>query len=220
MQFHYVYKLVDDVAQMSYIGVRTSSVDPKEDAYMSSSKIVKHLISEGRIFKKIILSCWPTRIEAGIEESRLHRLYSVGTDPGFYNLTCAPFLASHGTALKGRTYEQIHGIEKAKTLRRVRSKHFKNRKFSHEQRRKMCDNHADVSGSNNPKAIGGNLFDVNHQLLFSFSCKKELTTWCKTHNIPHRRLSRKGCYRPKLTNRNRKFSHLFGIYIKWNSESG
>lgn len=215
---HYVYQLEDAVTHIKYIGVRSSTVSPEHDTYMSSSKIVKRLLREGRQFTKMILSTWQTRREACAEEARLHILHDVGRNPAFYNLACSPHKARHGEVLKGRTYEDIHGPKKATRLRAVKSERLKGRVFSEEHKQKMRDNHADVNGANNPKAIGGSLYSKDDQLLCVFSCKKELVDWCREHHVPHKLLFRTGHYDPPLGRRNKNLTQYFGTYVVYTSK--
>lgn len=216
MSHHYVYELTCIETGIKYIGVRTSNCEPQNDAYMSSSKTIRRLIKEGFSFSKTILSQWSSHLEAANEESRLHVLYDVQNNPNFYNLLNAPFNSKHGTALRGRSYKDIHGEEKAKILKKQKSVQFKNRTFSSKTRQKMRENHADVSGSKNPRAISGRVFSSQHVFMFSFSHKRDLVTKCKERNIPSRPLIRKGRYEPNLTNRNRKFQSHFGCYVIFN----
>ncbi len=211
MGFHYVYQLLDVTTLRKYIGVRTSDVLPEFDPYMSSSRTVKRLIKSGRQFEKTILSVWDTRRLANLEEARLHELYNVGLNPEFINLARSPFGAVHGTALKGRTYDEIFGPGRAAEIR-ARKRLIK-RTFTEETRHLMSENHADVSGVQNPRAISGQLFSKSGELLTSFSTKRELVAWCRTHGIPHRRLLKEGSYNPPVGMRNRKFAEYFGLYV-------
>jgi hypothetical protein len=89
MKFHYTYRLaaINPIdSRVEYIGVRSSSVEPADDAaYMSSSRTISKLISDGVVFKKEIIAVWPTRAVAVAHEVELHNLHDVGRSPRFFN---------------------------------------------------------------------------------------------------------------------------------------
>lgn len=217
MSYHYVYELEDCETHIKYIGLRTSKVQPEQDTYMSSSKIIKKLLRIQRKFTKTILSTWSSRLEAAQEESRLHVLYDVGRNPNFYNLTCSPQKAVHGGVLKGRTYNEIHGEIKALKLRKTKSDGQKGRIFTPEHKQKLRENHANVAGRNNPRSQKGSLFTKDGIQLTTFDTKIELKAWCRDHIIPHRVLIKTGHYDPLPGSRNKQFEHLRGMYIIYDS---
>jgi hypothetical protein len=178
---------------------------------MSSSRIIKCLIKSGRLFEKTILSIWPTRTLANQEETRLHQLFNVGLNPEFINLACSPSRMVHGTILKGRTYDEIFGATRAAEI--IAKKKLVKRTFTEKTKRLMRENHANVSGAQNPRSISGHLFSKDGKLLMSFLTKQELITWCRKQNIPHRRLIKEHSYNPPVTIRNQKFADFFGLYI-------
>jgi hypothetical protein len=115
--------------------------------------------------------------------------------------------------LKNRKYEDIHGEEKANQLKDQKRKIFTNRTFSEETKRKMKENHADVSGSNNPNAIKGFLLDSLGSRVFYFSHLNELNEYCKSIGLPFRGLkSAKWKYDPVITNRNLKYKKFIGYH--------
>jgi len=84
-KYHYTYWL-SSAPNENYIGVRSCKCKPQDDTeYMSSSKIVKQMIAEGKKFHKHILKVWPTRKEAVEHEVLMHRVLDVGRNPLFLN---------------------------------------------------------------------------------------------------------------------------------------
>lgn len=81
--YHYVYLLTNKEDKRHYIGVRTSSVTPKQDPYMSScKKVTKDYLLN---CKKTILRIFDSRKEACAYEVLLHNKYDVGINPKFFN---------------------------------------------------------------------------------------------------------------------------------------
>ena len=87
MEYHYTYKLVCDQTQQYYYGLRTSSKPCDEDLYMSSSRVVKALRSQGYTFKKFLMSYFPTREEAAQHEIDLISNENVKTNYHCLNLS-------------------------------------------------------------------------------------------------------------------------------------
>ncbi len=83
---HYTYWLTCNETGQHYIGKRTSSNVPEEDDYMSSSKVVHEMLSNGRTFSKYILAIWDTSEEAMSHEILLHDIFSVDKNPNFLNM--------------------------------------------------------------------------------------------------------------------------------------
>ena len=65
-----------------YIGVRSCKVNPKEDKYLSSSKVIKR---NKIAVDKHILATWDTRQEAVSHEIVLHDCFDVAVNPEFFN---------------------------------------------------------------------------------------------------------------------------------------
>lgn len=128
---YYVYKITcthPDSTEKYYYGFR-KAIDPYNDNYWSSSKYVKNAIEKyGLIFfKKKILKTFNDRISAAKYESFLHDKFEVHKHPKFFN-KCKSSIWGYnctGDILSGKTYEEIHGKEKAKLLKEKRSARIK-----------------------------------------------------------------------------------------------
>lgn len=87
-KFHYTYEIVNCINGMRYIGVRTSTCHPDDDAsYMGSSKYLSEDILKYGIesFDKEIIQIHETRESAVKHEISLHEKYDVGVNDLFYN---------------------------------------------------------------------------------------------------------------------------------------
>jgi hypothetical protein len=123
------------------------------------------------------------------------------------------YLKGRTSSLRGRTYEQIHGHDKAILLKNEKRNTFIGRGFSEETKQKMKNNHADVSGQNNPRSINGVLVDSSGSEVFRFSYLNELKGYCETIGLPFRGLkSSKWKYDPVITNRNLKYKKFVGYH--------
>lgn len=85
MEYHYTYLLKCSDTDQLYMGVRTSKCLPEEDSYMSSSRTVKSMISQGYKFTKTILQTFQTRAEAVDAEIEYHNTYNVSVNPVYLN---------------------------------------------------------------------------------------------------------------------------------------
>jgi hypothetical protein len=65
-----------------YIGVRSCKINPEEDKYLSSSKVIKR---NKIAVDKHILATWNTRQEAVSHEIVLHDCFDVAVNPEFFN---------------------------------------------------------------------------------------------------------------------------------------
>jgi hypothetical protein len=87
MEYHYTYRLVCDQTAQYYYGLRTSSKPCEEDPYMSSSRVIKALRSQGYTFKKFLVSYWSSREEAAKHEIDLISKEDVKTNYNCLNLS-------------------------------------------------------------------------------------------------------------------------------------
>ena len=141
--FYYVYRITcthPHSIEKYYYGVRGTNKTPDQDFYWSSSKYVKDAIGTYGIvfFKKKILKTFADRQSAIAHEIFLHEKFNVDKHPLFFNRgkqTAWGFNCT-GAVLKGKTYEEILGEEKAKQLKKQRS----------ECQKKIANN----KGTNNP----------------------------------------------------------------------
>lgn len=140
MDYFYTYRLTcthPDSPEKYYYGFRKSS-DPRNDInYLSSSLFVKRAVKKfgKQFFRKKILKIFETKIEAMEHEMFLHNRLNVAFHPKFFNRYNQSRCGFNGSYLKGKTYEEILGEERAKELREKRRKDAKNK---------------NNSGSNNP----------------------------------------------------------------------
>lgn len=148
MPYYYTYRITcyhPNSIEKYYYGFRKSKVLPDDDYYWSSSKYVKEAISKYGIeyFKKKVIKVFDTAEDAIRHESKLHEKFKVDKHKLFFNKCKSTIwgFRSTGLILSGRTYEEIHGIEKAKELKQVRSS-----KLSEYRK----NNPESIKGSNNP----------------------------------------------------------------------
>lgn len=131
---YYVYRITCTYPKSKekyYYGFRKTSVHPSKDIYWSSSKYVKLAIVKYGIiyFKKKILKIFDNRIDAVKYESFLHEKFNVDKHNKFFN-KCKSSIWGYnctGDILSGKSYEEIHGQEKAKILKQKRSESMKKR---------------------------------------------------------------------------------------------
>jgi hypothetical protein len=125
---------------------------------MSSSEYVKKAIEKYGInkFKKKIISIHKTRESAIAKEIKMHKRFNVSNHPLFFNRCNAEHFGISVGALytKGKTYEEIHGEEKARILRARRSSDGK--RYSKKR---------DYSGEKNPNY--GNTWSEEQRKLLS-----------------------------------------------------
>jgi hypothetical protein len=87
-KFHYVYQIMNLADGISYIGVRSSDLEPiKDSKYMGSSRHLAKAIKEqgAENFNKQILFEFGSRQEAVEMEIALHNFFDVAVNPNFYN---------------------------------------------------------------------------------------------------------------------------------------
>ena len=148
MNYYYTYRITcthPKSTEKYYYGFRKSEKEPDKDWYWSSSKYIKHAIDEYGIeyFKKKIIKIFDNPEDAIRHESILHEKFKVDKNPIFFNRCRSTIwgFRSTGLILSGRTYEDIHGLEKAKQIKEQRS-------LSIREYRK--NNPDSVKGKNNP----------------------------------------------------------------------
>jgi hypothetical protein len=163
---YYVYRITclhEDSLEKHYYGYRSCKKDPHLDDYWSSSKYVKLAISKYGIhfFKKKILKIFSTREDAIDMEIKLHEKFDVDKNPTFFN-RCKQSKWGYnctGEILRGKSYEEILGSERAKELKLKRSLVAKNKdnsgiknpmfgkKHTDEMKRKLSESR---QGKNHP----------------------------------------------------------------------
>lgn len=148
MTHYYTYRITcthPNSIEKYYYGFRKSDLPPKEDNYWSSSKYVKEAILKYGIknFKKKIIKVFDNSHDAISHESLLHERLSVDKNPTFFN-RCKSTKWGYrvtGLMLSGRSYEEIHGSEKAELLKAQRSASMKQWRLN---------NPDSIRGANNP----------------------------------------------------------------------
>lgn len=141
---HYTYLVTD--GKLFYIGVRTApkkKIPETDTDYLGSSKYPGYKPTKKHIIKK-----FKTRKEAIAHEIYLHKFFDVRNNPMYanqVNQTSTGFDAGSGQNHccwgKKRPLEAIIKTAQAN----------KGRKPTKETRRKISENHADVSGRKNPR---------------------------------------------------------------------
>ena len=128
MTYYYTYRITcthPESVEKYYYGFRKSTKTPTDDNYWSSSKYVKMAIEKYGIkhFKRKIIKVFDNAHDAINHESLLHEKLNVDKHYRFFN-KCKSTKWGYrvtGLILSGKTYEEIHGPEKAKHLRDLRS---------------------------------------------------------------------------------------------------
>jgi hypothetical protein len=146
MTYYYTYRITcihPNSKEKYYYGFRKSSKHPLQDNYWSSSKYVKESMAKYGLnyFKKKVIKIFDVAENAIEHESLLHERLNVDKNPLFFNKCKSTIwgFRSTGLILSGRSYEEIHGPERAKELKKQRSDDMKKWRADHP-----------VSGSNNP----------------------------------------------------------------------
>ncbi len=87
MEYHYTYKLTCDQTQQYYYGVRTSKQICEEDPYMSSSRVVRAMRSQGYTFNKSLIAYHSSRNAACQHERELLENENTISDYNLLNLS-------------------------------------------------------------------------------------------------------------------------------------
>ena len=159
-KYHYVYRITNKIKNKHYYGVRSSKALPKDDLgkkYFSSSTD-KDFMNEQKEhpenFKYKVVRVFETRKDAELFEKELHKKFHVSDSEKFYNRCISTLMgfSVEGTKwseehrknqqkyldenVKGKTLEEIYGVEKAKNIR-IKSNYPK----TEEIRRKISESH-------------------------------------------------------------------------------
>jgi hypothetical protein len=120
MEYHYTYRLECEQTGQYYFGLRTSLKPCDVDPYMSSSRVIKALRSQGYTFKKQLVSYWPTREEAAKHEIDILSKEDVKNNYNCLNLsipTSTKFYYYGGAPGKRGPQKNPNKSEELKTLR-------------------------------------------------------------------------------------------------------
>jgi len=100
----YTYILTCDQTGQKYIGSRVANKLPalQDIKYMSSSDIIKKMMSDGFTFTKKILAEWNSKEEAIAHEIFLHVCFDVGKNDDFLNKARQTSTGFTGCGLKGK----------------------------------------------------------------------------------------------------------------------
>lgn len=157
-KYHYVYRITNKIKNKHYYGVRTSKALPKDDLgkkYFSSSTD-KDFMNEQKEhpenFKYKVVRVFETRKDDELFEKELHKKFHVCDNEKFYNRCISTLMgfSVEGSKwseehrknqqkyldenVKGKTLEEIYGVEKANYIR-FKSSYPK----SEETRKKISD---------------------------------------------------------------------------------
>ena len=97
-----------------YIGVRSCKVNPEEDKYLSSSKVIKR---NKIAVDKHILATWETRQEAVSHEILLHDCFNVSTNKEFFNQSKQTALGFDTTGMLSPMKGKKHTLEAIEKMR-------------------------------------------------------------------------------------------------------
>ena len=98
-----------------YIGVRSCKVNPEEDKYLSSSKVIKR---NKIAVDKHILATWNTRQEAVSHEILLHDCFNVSTNKEFFNQSKQTALGFDTTGMLSPMKGKKHTLEAIEKMRK------------------------------------------------------------------------------------------------------
>ena len=97
-----------------YIGVRSCKVNPEEDKYLGSSKVIKR---NKIAVDKHILATWNTRQEAVSHEILLHDCFNVSTNKEFFNQSKQTALGFDTTGMLSPMKGKKHTLEAIEKMR-------------------------------------------------------------------------------------------------------
>lgn len=192
---------------MSYIGLRTSNIEPEKDLgylYFSSSTdsiFMKDQFERPSNFKYQVLNVFDNRLDAINDEMRLHELYDVAFNPMFYNKQKQ---GAHTIDFTGQNHNEESKIKigAASKDRGISDKarenlkwHSKNRKRTEEEKKKMSEAKL---GNNN---AAGERSDEVKRKISEGKKGKESSFKGKTHSID----SKKKMSNAKLGDNNPKY---------------
>lgn len=181
-----------------YIG--SSSIDRVNKGYRGSvlSKMYKEtwkneLLTNPHLFKTRVLTTHNGRKEATIREKSLQKSLSVVKNPLYINRAYAQIEGSHGNPSGPTCYGRVG----AKHPMYGKRPHNFGKKTSDAIKKRISQNHHDVSGSNNPRALTHTLTSpegINYTI-----CGK-LEHFCKEHYLGIALLKKhQGSFVPKLS---------------------
>ena len=184
----YTYKLIWTTHGKWYYGVRyAKNANPNDllKTYFTSSRHVKRFIEEnGMPDVAKVTKIFPTKEEAIEWEHKFLSRTQAHLNSNSLNLTTNKAIHPYhlSKATKGKSYEEIHGIEKALVLKRKRSDGNRNRTkvvWSDDSKQKISDKY---SGSGNPKAIKVQLKTLHDT--YNFDSVKECCHFiCQMYDI-------------------------------------
>ena len=181
-----------------YIG--SSSIDRINKGYRGSvlSKIYKEtwkneLLTNPHLFKTKIITTHNDRKEATTKEKFLQKSLDVVKNPLYINRAYAQIEGSHGNPIGPTCYGRV-GINHPMYGKRP---HNFGKKTSDNTKKLISQNHYDVSGANNPRALTHILTSPNG---IEYNICGELELFCKKHYLGIALLKRhQGSFVPQLS---------------------
>lgn len=116
MEYHYVYRITNNLIKKHYYGVRTSTIHPSEDlgkVYFSSSSdfdFIQDQKNNPQNYKYKIVSIFKSREEAALIEIKLHDRFDVASNDSFYNRSKS---TTTGWNVKGTTQSKEHVLKRS-----------------------------------------------------------------------------------------------------------
>lgn len=181
-----------------YIG--SSSIDRINKGYRGSvlSKIYKEtwkneLRANPHLFKTRIITTHNDRREATIKENSLQKSLNVVKNSLYINRAYAQIEGSHGTPTGPTCYGRV-GVRHPMYGKRP---HNYGKKSSLITRLRIAENHHDVTGSNNPRALTHIVTSPTGE---EYTICGELESFCKEHNLGISLLKKhQGAFVPELS---------------------
>lgn len=123
-QYGYIYFTKNLINDKKYIGQHKGSFTKK---YLGSGKLLTRAIKKyGKENFEVTLWEWCDSLDKLNEQEKYYiKRYNAVKDSSYYNLSMGGSGLPTGSCLKGKTYEEIHGVEKAIILKKLRSETFK-----------------------------------------------------------------------------------------------
>ena len=175
----YYHRFID--SGKGYVGITSESMEKRLKGHLKADSVFGRALRRHgcSMLESIILASNITSLDE-LNALEIKFIEEFDTFKNGYNCTAGG--DSVWTSTKGKTYDEIYGPEEAKRQILKRSQIQKNKSLSEEHIKSLIDNHADVSGKNNPRFKYFYFLSPDDELIKGVNGK------CKTmndYNIPH-----------------------------------